>query len=34
MLYVFSVELYLENIRKVSEIKNIMKLDGSGQEHL
>jgi hypothetical protein len=25
---------YLENTREVSEIKNIMKLDGSGQEHL
>jgi hypothetical protein len=25
---------YLENIRKVSEIKNIMELDGSRQEHL
>jgi len=25
---------YLENIRKISEIKNVMELDGSGQEHL
>jgi hypothetical protein len=29
-----SMEHYLENIWKVSEIKNIMKLYGSRQEHL
>jgi len=34
MLHVCSMVHYLENIRKVSEIKNIMELDGSGQEHL